>query len=176
MTNSELLAIIKSRCIEDGPCWIWKGATDGHGRPQMRYEKKTCYTRRVVRELVDGSPPPHLVASKCGNKMCVSPECSVHANDRIRAKLAADRGAFNRPEKFLKGMMTKRAKSHISDELVQQIKNADGPCSRIALETNVSLSHVKAIRRGAARRDLANPFAGLFTGLAANDPKTRRRA
>ena len=163
MTPEERLKLIQSRCTEDGPCWLWLGATDGHGRGQMRIDGRTTYVRRVVRALVDDAPVPakRVVASRCGNKGCVSPECSVVATHKQKAQLGAQRGAYTNIKKTVKAMVTKRAKSRYSDELVHQIRNAPPPAARISLETGVSISHVKSIRRGAARRDLSNPFAGL---------------
>jgi hypothetical protein len=154
---------IKARCEEVGDCWIWQGAKDGHGRPQARHQGKVVYVRRLARELADGKPmPPNLVAaSKCGDPGCVSPECSVRTTTKGKAKLAAARGAYSDPAKIARTMLTRRAQSRIPDALVEQIRLAPGPCVRIAAETNVSVSHVKAIRRGAARRPISSPFAGL---------------
>ena len=163
MTPEERLKVIHSRCIEDGPCWIWQGATDGHGRPQMRHEGRSAYVRRVVRVLVDGAAVPanRVVAARCGNKGCISPDCSIVATHKQKAKMGAERGSYTNIKKTIKAMVTKRAKSRYSDELVHQIRMAPPPATRISRETGVSLSHVKGIRRGAARRDLSNPFAGL---------------
>lgn len=158
------LETIKDRCIEEGECWLWQGSLDGHGRPQKRHEGKTVYVRRLVRELADGEPVPRglVVAAKCGQKLCVSPHCSVSATTKRKAQMAAKRGAYNNPSKAAKMTLMKRAASWITDELVQQIRMAPAPASRIAQETGVSLSHVKAIRRGTARRDFSSPFAGLM--------------
>ncbi len=164
LSPAEHLRLIHSRCIEEGDCWLWEGALDGHGRPQKRHEGKTVYVRRLVRELADGAKVPanRVVASGCGHPLCVSPACSCVATHKERARMAADRGAYNSIAKTVKTMLTKRAASWISDELVQQIRMAPPPASRIAAETRVSLSYVKAIRRGAARRDISSPFAGLM--------------
>lgn len=175
MTYTDEVEAIRAKCEEVGLCWIWTGSTDGHGRPQKHRNGRTWYVRRLVRELVDGRklPKGREAAATCGCALCVSPECSVSATPTQRAALAAARGSFSRPDKMARMIATKRAKSHISEELVQRIRDAEGPASRIARETSISLSHVKAIRRGTARRDWTkNPFAGL---LAAND-STRRAA
>lgn len=154
---------IKSRCDEVGNCWFWNGSLDGHGRPQKRHKGKTVYVRRLVRELADGKPVPRslVVAAECGHKLCVSPECSVATTTRRKAQMAAKRGAYSSPAKAAKMAVMKRSQSWITDELVDQIRVAPGPASRIAAETKVSLSHVKAIRRGDARRPIGTPFAGL---------------
>lgn len=159
------LALIHSRCIEEGNCWLWQGGLDGHGRPQKRYQGKTVYVRRLVRQLKDGQqiPSTHVVPASCGNRICVSPVCSSVATHQKKAKMAASRGVYNNAAKSIKMALKKRAESWITDELVQQIRVAPGPASRISLETKVSLSHVKAIRRGTARRDISSPFAGLMT-------------
>jgi len=164
MTPKEHLKLIKSRCTEEGSCWLWTGAQDGHGRPQMRYDGKVVYVRRMVRELADGKPiPPGLVAaSHCGQKLCVSPLCSCVATDKKRAQMAAARGAFGGAARTRKMTAAKHAKSRITPDMVQAIRMAPPPCSRISAEVGVSLSHVKAIRRGTARRDLVNPFFGLL--------------
>lgn len=163
MTPKERLKLIKSRCTEEGRCWMWTGAQDGHGRPQMRHDGKVVYVRRLVRELTDGQPVPKgfVAAASCGQKLCVSPHCSCVATHKQRAQMAAARGAFGGATRTRKMTATKHAKSRITADMVQAIRLAPPPCSRIESEVGVSLSHVKAIRRGTARRDLGNPFAGL---------------
>jgi hypothetical protein len=160
----EKLEAIRARCREDGQCWIWQGGCDGKGRPQIRHDGIVVYTRRLARQLSDGKPVPRnmRVPSECGRKLCVSPECSVVGTVATVRRMAADRGAYSKANRNLSQMRTKRARSAISDETVQAIRNAPGPCSRIAAETGVSESHIKAIRRGTARRDLSNPFGALF--------------
>jgi hypothetical protein len=178
-TLTQTVESLRARCVEEGDCWIWKGCTDSHGRPQARHNGMVQYVRRLLRELTDGKPVPSnkMVPCLCGQSLCVSPACSLVTDSQGKARLASQRGAFNRPDKLLRMVATMRAKSPITDALVGQIRTAEGPCSRIAAETGVSLSHVKAIRRGAARKDYSSPFAGLFTGLTdANDSKARRTA
>lgn len=164
------LEMIRTRCVEDGQCWLWQGGCDGHGRPQIRHDGVVVYTRRLARQLSDGKPvPPDMrVPNACGRKTCVSPECSVIGTVATVRKMAAARGAYAKANRNIRQMQTKRAKSAISDALVEQIRNAPAPCWRIAAETGVSLSHVKAIRRGTARRDLSSPFGWLLAKVAAN--------
>jgi hypothetical protein len=164
MTNKEHIRLLKSRCNEEGTCWIWTGAQDGHGRAQTRHGGKVVYVRRLVRELTDNKPIPagFVVAASCGNKLCVSPVCSCVATEKERAQMAAARGAFGGAIRTRNMTATKQATSRITADMVQRIRLAPPPCSRIAHEVGVSVSHVKAIRRGTARRDLGNPFAGLM--------------
>lgn len=172
------LEVIRSRCREDGQCWIWQGGCDGHGRPQIRHEGVVFYTRRLARQLRDGKPVPAelRVPNACGRKLCVSPECSVIGTIATVRKMAADRGSYAKADRNIRQMRTKRAKSEIDEDVVRGIRNAPGPCSQIADETGVSLSHVKAIRRGTARRDLSNPFGHLIARAAANTSTLERAA
>ncbi len=159
------LPALQSRCIEEGDCWLWQGGRDGHGRPAARHRGVSCNPRRLVRELVDGKPIPsgRVVAARCGQKLCISPACSVIATNKQRGELAAQRGAFNSAGKTARMMATKRAASRYSDALIEQVRHHPGPSSQIAAETGMSASHVKAIRRGESRVSYAtNPWAGLM--------------
>lgn len=152
-----------ARCDECGNCWLWKGANDGHGKPSTKHGGKTVNPRRVARELKDGTPlkPGQQVVPTCHNRLCISPECSIRTTAKGRARIANERGAFNNPAKNRRAAMTKRAKSHISEEMVATVRAAR-TAAEAASQTGVSLSHSKAIRRGDARKEYrGNPFSGL---------------
>ena len=89
-TRIHTVATLHSRCIEEGDCWIWQGACDGHGKPQVRHLGKTVYVRRLMRELKDGRriPTGKVVACKCGMDKCVSPAHTVITDHQGRADLA----------------------------------------------------------------------------------------
>lgn len=159
---------LQARCVEFGNCWLWQGGTDSKGRPQTRHAGKVHYVRRLVRSLTDGAPlPVHLqAAATCGTTLCVSPHCSVPATPTKRGKLASARGAFRNPVKLRRMMATKRARSPFNDSLIARVRAMPPPCSAIAAATGISVSHVKAIRRSAARRDLSNPFNDLLPACA----------
>lgn len=154
---------IKARCEEVGDCWIWQGGCDGHGRPVLSQNRRSVYARRYVRELVDGAPVPagKVAASRCGDRKCISPHCSVVATTREKARMASARGAYLNPSRDAKVVLKRRAASRFSEEVIERVRQADGPAYRIAAEVDMSVSHVKAIRRGDARKPLSSPFAGL---------------
>lgn len=157
---------IKARCEEVGDCWIWNQGTDGNGRPQMRYKGNTCYARRVARELADGAeiPKNRKVPCSCGNKLCISPKCSSVATSKQAGKIAAMRGAYSNPDRIMRMVITVRKKSAITDEQIEIARSHPGPATKAAEASGISLSHTKAIRRGAARRDYSNPFTQLIIG------------
>ncbi len=164
--KTHTLESLHARCVEEGDCLLWQGGCDGHGRPQCRHGGKTCYVRRVMRELVDGKPVPtgRVVPASCGNRLCVSPKCSEVGTDKRRAQLAAQRGAFSSAAKTARMVATKARRSDYPDALVDQVRRHPGPASAAAALVGMSLSHAKAIRRGASRIGTArNPFAGLMT-------------
>lgn len=162
------LQAIRLRCTECGDCWLWDGALCGgyngsHRTPSMHFRGKTASVRRVVYELRHGGiPEGKVISPRCGQRLCVSPECLQALTVKQSKERAAKRGAFSNPGKNRRGAMTKRARSWITDEMVAQIRTANVASRKIAADTGVSLSHVKAIRRGQARRDYANPLGGLM--------------
>jgi hypothetical protein len=158
------LEMLLAKCIEVGNCWIWQGATDGKDRPQIRNGlHKSRSPRRVARELTDGKPIPEgaQVTSTCGDIACISPACSVISDPKTTAKMAVARGSYKRPDSDRRMALTKRAQSHITDETVQFIRNAEN-AKMAAAQTGVSHSYCKAIRRGDCRKDYTSPFAGLM--------------
>lgn len=166
--DERTLRLIRGRCDEIGECWIWTGATGGRSSlPCMHREGKTQYVRRVVYELSHDRPAGRLVVTpKCTNPACVSPRCLEAIPRKLALQRAGQRGAYSSPSKLLLSALAQRARSRYSDELIEQIKASEAGHKQVSRETGMSVSYVRAIRRGEARRDLRNPFAGL---LAAND-------
>lgn len=154
---------ILDRCIEEGDCWVWQGACAGgeRGGPCVNWGGKTKRVRRMLWEALNGPIKPRLVvAATCGNRKCVSPSCAVCVSNKKSKQMAAARGAFSGADKIRKATAANRARSWITDAVVEQIKSA-----RTAKEANaatgVSVSWAKAIRAGRGRVSFGNPFAGL---------------
>lgn len=160
---SKLLDKIHSRCDEEGDCWIWKQGCSDSGMPQISVGSKTCNVRRLVYAEVHGCiPEGKRVSPRCGHKQCVSPKCLQAVTHKAAHQSAARRGAHSSRVKIIKTALAMRARSHITEEVVQRIQGFIGPIRLICAETGVSESHAKAIRRGEARQNYqANPFAGL---------------
>jgi hypothetical protein len=158
-----LLNRVRIRCEISGECWLWQQGCSEAGMPIIGVEGKTRAVRRVVYTETHGSiPDGKKISPRCGHKKCVSPDCLQAVTQKQAAQNAARRGAYSGRAKIIRTAMAVRAKSHITDEIVERIRAAEGPTHLIAAETGVSLSHAKNIRRGTARKDyVANPFAGL---------------
>jgi hypothetical protein len=155
---------VKQFCEIEGTCWIWTKGCDGRGKPQMRLDGRPQYARRVMRAQADGKPiaPRYVVTSTCNNLLCVSPHCSIKVSKQTSARMAGARGAFSHPAKIARMVATKASKSKYSAELIQIVRESQGSASSIATNAGMSLSHAKAIRTGASRRDNTNPFAQLM--------------
>ncbi|KQP37582.1 hypothetical protein [Pseudorhodoferax sp. Leaf274] len=162
MSHPSLNAIFE-RCTEEGDCWLWQDGVNGAGWPSISIGGRTQYVRRVVRGMMDGEPVPARmrVPAKCGQRLCVSPYCSIVCTHRTSHRMAAERGAFGRPDAILRTTLRQRAQSAYSDELVSQIRTSEEDTATVCQRTGMSSSHVRRIRSGEARRDLSNPLNGL---------------
>lgn len=158
------LDLIKANCVTEGNCWIWQAGCKDSGAPVCRHNGKVRTVRRLARELADGKhiPGKREVAAQCGDLRCVSPSCSVKVLTKRRCEMAAANGSFDLPARTAKRMLQQRAASKFSEELIEHARTTVGTCAQIAAATGISLGYVKDIRRGVARRSLANPFAGLL--------------
>lgn len=68
-------------CVEEGDCWLWQQATNGHGYPIARVPRDDGPSIRVsVRRYVLGHlcgkrlTSPMWVVTSCGSRLCVRPE------------------------------------------------------------------------------------------------------
>jgi hypothetical protein len=168
----QTLERLKSRCIEEGECWLWQGANDGNGRPVVVHMGARIPARRLARQLADDRiiPDTRQVTCTCGNLDCISPACSIVATPATTHKMASARGSYRNAARDRRMAVAKRANSPITEDVVQKIREAES--GRAAADsTGVSYSHAKAIRAGRARKEYANPFSGLG---AANDSNRRR--
>ena len=157
-----MLHKIRSRCTEDAGCLIWPGAVSKNGLPQVHYKGKTRYVRKLIKELTTGVPEDHVVIAVCETPKCVAEDCLKSMTLKQSRQLGAQNGVYSNPTRHMKTAATKRAKSKYSDENIEAIRSAESISHAIEL-TGVSQSYCKSIRQGVARKDLVNPFSGLFS-------------
>lgn len=174
LTPQDLL----DRSDEVGECWIWNQATSDAGYPIMKVRGCGCrLVRRLAAELAGHELKPRQpVVTTCDEKKCVRPEHCLPSSNQAVAQKAADAGAFSQPQRGAKIAAGRRAKSaKLTMEQAMEIRNSTEVGHVLAARYGIDKSRVNAIKRGEAWKDYANPFTGLFAGLAAND-STRRRA
>lgn len=57
-----------------GDCWLWTGAVNSKGYPQLRVGSHILYAHRIAHELFFGEIPSGLqVHHRCLNNRCVRP-------------------------------------------------------------------------------------------------------
>jgi hypothetical protein len=160
--NPAMVKRIHGRCVEDGDCLIWQGAVTQHGMPYMLHNgSNKAMVRRVLFAAFYGEVPAgKLVTPTCLDKRCMGKKHLVAMTPAESKALHAEKGAYLNPGRARKAAMTIRAKSHITQEIVDAIRNA--PTSKEAHEqTGVSLPYCYQVRNGERRAPLDNPFAGL---------------
>ena len=169
---------IAARCIEEGDCLLWQGAISKPSKPVMQTGRKLIPVRRYIFTELLGKKvkPGHLVSFTCDNDLCVH---EGHIDQMTRSELvkrAADRTMYHlRPDRNTKLAMAARSRSPHSEELVDQVRNAEGSYQQIADRMGLNKAFVGDIRSGRHRKP-ATPFTGLGARLAANDSNERKRA
>jgi hypothetical protein len=161
-----ILARIAGQCTDEGSCLLWGGATGHDGAPIINVGGQCRRVRRVMWEALHGwlPPPGKLIVAKCRHPRCVSPDCLCCMSVRKLRRLDARRGAFSHPAANVARALAARRRATIPEAVVQQVRVFEGSCAQAAQATGVSLSHVKSIRAGRARKPLAgNVWAGLPT-------------
>lgn len=162
---SLLLDRVRAKCVEDGDCWEWKGATQTRRRvtPVMKWEGK-CRIVRQLLVLAKGIDPTGKVCTyKCGNPLCVNPDhleviTKRKMGKRVNAMMKPNTNAMFRA-KMAKAM---RSRSKLTPEMVEQIRNAEGSQYEICERFNVSQQTISDIKRGRTWRDYSNPFTQLM--------------
>lgn len=161
--ESELIGRVRAKIIEEGDCWIWQGRTNQDAMPRMDWNgRRDQMVRRVIVQDSGKTIPKGMVVSPtCDNRLCVCPKHMKVVTVREARGMAAKAGAYRNANRNRKAAMTLRARSHITEEVVAQIKAA-GSSPEAARLTGVSVSYAWSIRAGLSRRNFANPFEGLM--------------
>ncbi len=165
---SDILNKIKSRCVEDGDCWVWQGALAGNGTPKMHVAtekgaKKQDSVRRVVAKALDKNIDGKVVTSACGNRRCVCPDHVLVATKRQLGVLNAERtGYAQNPVRCEKiAMHARQTRAKLTPEMVAEIRSM--PSARLAAETmginKTVATEIRSFKRWKEYR--GNPWAGL---------------
>jgi hypothetical protein len=157
---------IKRDIVEEGECWIWTGSLGGRSKvPQIKIGGRAgtvMAVRRLVACIKLGRwlESHEYVSNTCGEKNCVNPDHVKITTPKQKAKLAAERGAFSRPDRAAK-VIASRVNQKASDEVIQQVRNAP-TAAEAARITGLSRGYCARIRSGQNRSVAGNPWAGLM--------------
>lgn len=160
-----LMERIRAKCVEDGDCLIWTGATTSNGTPTMRMPKtrEMIGVRRLVLKIAGRWKEGLLATSTCGHPQCV---CEHHARGVTRAqlsKLAIKRTAYHlSPARNAKIAAAARARyGKLTPEMREAIMESDLPQRVLGEMYGVGQHSISELKQGKSYRDYANPFAGL---------------
>lgn len=152
-------AELVERCLDDGGCLIWQGATNGAGYP--KYGRAAV--RRMAWELAFGPlKKSDLVTVTCGCSLCVE---KTHLKKTTKGEVTSI--SNSRPAVQLKRAAslakTNRVRiGKITMDIAREIRNSEKSGLELAAELNVSTSLISNVRKNKSWRDYSNPFAGLM--------------
>lgn len=129
--------VIKGR---DDECWPWIGGKFADGYGAIRIDRASKRAPRVSYELAKGPiPKGKQVRHECDNPICVNP---THLLVGTHADNMSD--------------MAERSRGHreyrVTDDEVQQIREADDTLANLAAKYGVSIGLIAAIRGKAGHR------------------------
>lgn len=156
------LEAIREKCIEEGDCWLWQGAMD-KGTPRAKVGGKMVYVRRLVLELKGKKIHTGMRATTtCGDERCVNPDHVVASTpSAINAAVARRTGFARKAARRAKISAAKRKNSHVTPEMVAEIRSSDGTGRAIAARLGLHASTVNDIRAHRTWVDYSNPFFQL---------------
>lgn len=163
MKYEEFLERVRSKTIEVGDCWEWDGATT-QGVPMMwdPVRGMAYYTRRLIAMYRgDYRKAMRYVPGVCDNPKCVNPDHITGRTPSSVAKAAAKKNG-TRHSWSANISAGKRKSSKLNQEVVDQIRAAEGTNAAIGREFSLHPSTVGAIRRYEIWRDYSSPFSSLL--------------
>lgn len=162
-----LIDHIQRFVVIDGKCWEWQGAVHSSGpTPVTRFGGKVVMVRRELAVAAGMPLEGRVTTTKCGNPLCVNP---AHVTTATRRELSLQAAATHKrhasPLTRKKIADRGRARSKLTLEQAQEIREATGSQREIAARYGVDQKTVWLIKQGRAWIDYSNPFSQLMGGL-----------
>jgi hypothetical protein len=160
--SSELIAIMQSKCIEDGGCLVWDAYMHDGKNPQFKHKGKVLYARREWWVAHNGPVPKGKhIAQTCETRGCIC-HTEPQTVSQIQKRIGAT-GVYGNPARCSKIAASKRANAaKLTLEQARDIRYGGGTAKAKAIEHGVNPSTAAAIRRGERWKDYtASHFAGL---------------
>lgn len=164
MSSAELLVYILGKCRLDREtgCQVWAGSTNGRQGP-LTYipggKPKTSVRRRVW-EANTGKKltTSDVLLPRCGEPACVAFE-HIAKTKRGQSQKGKRLTLLTR----MRQAIGRKQRSHISDDVVKQLRDFEGTNKQAAERFGISKAAVQGIRSGRNRREYA--ANGIFTQL-----------
>lgn len=173
MTEDEIIAKYRPRCIECGDCLLWQGALHHKRNPIVKISGKVQPIRVMMlraRGLKMGGKLKS--GTTCESSRCIEPSHVVRVMAETVCKQAVARTGYHlNPARNKKIALSRKHRNKVDEQMRVAILEAQGPQRAIAAKFGVSQHTVSEIKRGERFKDYSSPFAGL---IAANDSGRKR--
>jgi hypothetical protein len=96
--------MLRSVCDCEGNCMLWRLGTNDAGYPMARVDGKPRNMRRYVYQKHMGMTirPGSVVAARCGQKLCLSPECLIQRTRSQVTSKSYSNGNRDTPAEYLR--------------------------------------------------------------------------
>lgn len=168
MNIEGLLERVYEKCIPDGGCMNWTGATQSVCKsPIMRKLEeggRAVSLRRYMLEIAQGKK---VYAARVATYMCGNPKCvKLEHLGEITRKTLQERNIslMNAGQRLIKAKRVSdkaRKRAKLTPELAREIAALNEPQRVIAQKYGIGQSTVSQIKRGATWQDYTNPFLRL---------------
>jgi hypothetical protein len=160
----KLVERIKSRSVEVGECWEWRGAKQHQSTtPMINYNRRSMSVMRALAKNAGKEVTGLVATTSCRNPMCVNPAHLVLlSRGDLLVKVSGEQQFQKRTASRL-AVSNGSKRRKLSHEAVKEIRNSQEDRGALALTYGVTRSHINAIISG-HRRALTpnNVFAGLM--------------
>lgn len=172
MSKQQMLEKIKRFIVEEGECWIWSGRISPRGYPLMYVDgvRPAQSVRRVSLiasgvNVGKGAP----VKTKCGNRLCVNPDCCVKTTWTGVRKDYYQSGAYDSAAKLVRAENARQqnhlARGTVTMENAIVIRQSGLSAEEEAKKHGTSVDMILKVRTGRACKDRSasvfNPFSVL---------------
>ena len=140
---------LKSRCTEEGDCWLWDGYTTNNWVPATYIAGERLTVRRAVWQMLGkpAIPAGYVISTTCGNSLCVNP---AHLRQTTSGQLLRERNRNGKGEALRIARMTatrrRAADIKLSREKVEHIRSSSATGKELAAQFGVHHSTISKIR------------------------------
>lgn len=153
------LDVVRSRCIDDGGCWIWQGAkVNGYPQATMYGRGGQMVRKWVFTEFTGSAIGPKMkIVSSCRRKDCVNPAHLrlMTTSDVLRRSYATGARCTRNEYHARVKRLQEQGRTVMDFDKAQELRNRVelGECGKkLAKDFGVTWAHARKILRGRSWR------------------------